>query len=60
MLLAQYESDYQALSKEIFYDLITGERSIDEWDDIIEELDDAGMTAMEEVYQARFDRYLGK
>lgn len=58
MLLSQFESDYQALSKEIFYDLITGERSIDEWDDIIAELDDAGMSDMEAVYQARFDRFL--
>lgn len=58
MLLSQYESDFQALSKELFYDVLTGARSIEEWDDIIAELDDAGMTAMEEVYQARFSRFL--
>ena len=60
MLLSQYESDFKALSMEIFYDLITGERSIDDWDAIIAELEDAGMSDMEAVYQARFDRFLAE
>lgn len=58
MLLSQFEADYQALSKEIWYELITGDRDIEDWDEIIEELDEAGMSDIEAVYQARFDRFL--
>lgn len=58
MLLAAVESDFQALSKEIFYDLVTGARPMSDWDDCIAELEEAGLSDIEAVYQARFDRFM--
>ena len=53
----KYEADFIAVSKTIFYDLITGVRSIDDWDSVISDLNAAGMQDLKDVYQARADRF---
>ena len=59
MALTIYEPIFQELSKELFYDLVTGEISIDDWADVIDQLNDEGyMDEIQAIYQARFDRYL--
>ena len=61
MLLSFFEPIFQELSKEIFFDLITGKISMNQWDDCIQRLNEEGyMAQIQAVYQARYDRYLGK
>ena len=61
MTLLYQEPVFQELSREIFLGLVTGEISMDEWDACIDRLNREGyMSEIQAVYQARFDRYLGK
>lgn len=56
-IIEDYEADFIEVSKTIFYDLITGARSVDDWDSVISELNAAGMQDLKDVYQARATRF---
>ena len=61
MLLSVCEPIFQEVSREIFLDLLQGYRSMDDWDECIQLLNEIGHLAeIQAVYQARYDRYLGK
>ena len=54
---------YNAMStyvKEMAIKFITGEESLDNWDNYINTLNDMGMEKMLEIRQAAYDRYLAR
>ena len=61
MALSVYEPAFQELSQKLFYELVNGQISMDDWDACIDRLRTEGhMDQIQAIYQARFDRYLGK
>ena len=56
-LLSELEADLKQLSGEIFVSFLTKERSLDDWDNAIAELEAAGLKEVLEVYQARAERF---
>lgn len=53
-------NDLTTASQQAISALTLNQKSIDEIDSIVAELDAAGLTRCEEIYQARYDRFLGK
>ena len=49
-----------AASQQAISALVLNQKSVDEIDSIVATLDSAGLTEVEKVYQARYDRFLGK
>lgn len=59
-LVESFYNDLTSTSEESFSGLVLGTRSLDEFDSIVETLDSIGLTQMEGVYQARYDRFVGE
>lgn len=55
--LAELETNFKTFSKELATDLMLGNRSLDDWDTHIQQLKEAGLDEIMEIYQARFDRF---
>lgn len=53
-------NDMVAASQQAISALVLNQKSVDEIDSIVATLDSAGLTEVEKVYQARYDRFLGK
>ena len=51
-------TDLALYSNELNLQIITGQRSLDEWDDMIQELKDLGLDEYLEVQIGRYERYL--
>ena len=59
--LNMYLTDITKYYKETFSNWITGNGDIDkEWDAYIQNVQNAGLQAVLDVYQAQYDRYIGK
>ena len=56
-IINTYTSPVKTYITELVLDLIIGERSLDDLDTYIKELEEAGLTQLMEAYQARYDRY---
>ena len=52
-----YWNDLDAASSEAISGLVLGTRSLDELDSIVESLDAMGLSEIEAIYQARYDRF---
>ena len=53
-------NDMKSASQQAISAFIMGQRSLDELDSVVAELDTLGLTDCEAIYQARHDRFLGK
>ena len=55
--LSMLRTDLETMLTENEAKFITGERSLDEWDDYVKELESAGMSDYVELYQTAYERY---
>lgn len=53
-------NDMVAASQQAISALVLNQKSVDEIDSIVASLDAAGLTQVEEIYQSRYDRFVGK
>lgn len=53
-------NDMKSASQQAISAFIMGQRSLDELDSVVAELDTLGLADCEAIYQARHDRFLGK
>ncbi len=57
---SQYWTDLQTYMNETITRLALGQYSIDDLDQYIDKMKELGLEKMVAVYQARYDRYIGK
>lgn len=56
--IAVISVDLKTYTEDLMLNLVTGEKSLDDWDSYIKDLKTLGLDEMLEIYQERFERYL--